>query len=558
MSEQPAQLERINWTGCLPFTHVFRAFKIARHPWMVVLAMAAMLLTLLWGSALDLVWRLSKSRPVVNEVFEFWQQPHLERWRQERRSARLGEINRAYGAIGRPVPKEIDGKKLADDPDGAVSLALKDLKKGYEEASASEKDDHARAALAARYRTAYGRVSSLGTEGVFCGLIRYEASAVRRFVLSAATLDFFAGLGNVMQARQIGTSALAGVMPPEGVPLRPDQSQMGALASLVLMARGAQWLVTEHPFFAVLLVLGKLAIWSLFGGAICRMAALNFTRDEHIPLKGALSFARRKYLGFLLAPLMPIGIILVIGAVLWVGGFICQLPYLGDLLGGLGMGLALMGGGAIAIVLIGFLAGVSLMWPTVAAEGSDAFDAMSRSYSYVLTRPWKAALYALAASIYGAICYLFVRLLVWIILRATRAFVGAGMSVWTARPGTGLSQGSKIDAIWPTPTFDNLWPGLSPFGYQRGFEWLAMGLTWIWVMLVVLALGGFLVSFYYSAATIIYFLLRRDVDHTDLEDVDTEGEEEEEAIHASAGAVAVEGAAAGAGSAAGSTGETSS
>ena len=44
-------------------------------------------------------------------------------------------------------------------------------------------------------------------------------------------------------------------------------------------------------------------------------------------------------------------------------------------------------------------------------------------------------------------------------------------------------------------------------------------------MLVVIGLmWAFLASFYFSGSTVIYFLLRRDVDGTDLEEVHTDDE----------------------------------
>ena len=130
-------------------------------------------------------------------------------------------------------------------------------------------------------------------------------------------------------------------------------------------------------------MLVSLAIWSLVGGAICRIAALEVARDERISPKTALSFARRKFLGFLTAPLLPYALIIVIGVFLMLGGLLGAIPYIGEIIAGAGMVLALMGGFIIALVIIGLIAGVSLMWPTIAVEGSDSFDAMSRSYSYV-------------------------------------------------------------------------------------------------------------------------------------------------------------------------------
>ncbi|KKK57069.1 hypothetical protein LCGC14_3058210, partial [marine sediment metagenome] len=55
----------------------------------------------------------------------------------------------------------------------------------------------------------------------------------------------------------------------------------------------------------VVLVVGLLAIWSIIGGAITRLAALEFARDEKIGFKEALSFASKKFWSYFWSPLTP-------------------------------------------------------------------------------------------------------------------------------------------------------------------------------------------------------------------------------------------------------------
>ena len=61
----------------------------------------------------------------------------------------------------------------------------------------------------------------------------------------------------------------------------------------------------------------------------------------------------------------------------------------------------------MAVLLIGALVGWPLMWATVSVEGTDAFDALSRSYAYVYHRPWRLLWYALF-SLFLAIVSMFV------------------------------------------------------------------------------------------------------------------------------------------------------
>jgi outer membrane biosynthesis protein TonB len=65
-----------------------------------------------------------------------------------------------------------------------------------------------------------------------------------------------------------------------------------------------------------------------------------------------------------------------------------------------------------------------------------------------------------------------------------------------------------------------VWQELAWWEYYSGF---AVGLC---VLLVVALVWAFLASFYFCSSTVIYFLLRRDVDKIDLGDVADETEEE--------------------------------
>lgn len=527
MPEQPAELQRINWSACFPFTLLFRTFKMALHPSKLGLALAALILLGALGYGLDYLWRLTgRSLPVTDEVHAFWQTPDLNNWRARVLAERPEVVKGIYSREGLNLPQEIAKDLESQNRAGAaVRRALKDFRRqGWAKLYESELKPEDRAALAARLNEEYRTMDDLRPRGVFASFLGYEVSAIRRFIESVATLNLTGQLGNVLTARRESGA------PADWETVRIENTNVGALGSLFLMARGVQWLIWEHPWYALLFGLGKLAIFAFFGGAISRMAAMNFARDERIPFRSALGFARRKFVSFLTAPLLPIGLILAAGLFLFLGGLIIgSIPYIGGFLAGLGMIFALLAGAVMALVLIGLLAGGSLMWPTIAVEGSDSFDAMSRSYSYVFSRPWKAAFYALVASIYGAITYLFLWFFVWLLFRLARFFVGLGM-IWTDRPGTGSPDGTRIDVLWPMPGFDTFMRAPPAFGPLYWDDTWGYGLTMFWVGLTVLLLCSFLVSFYLCASTIIYYLLRRDVDATDLEDVYSEEGPEEELV----------------------------
>ena len=63
----------------------------------------------------------------------------------------------------------------------------------------------------------------------------------------------------------------------------------------------------------------------------------------------------------------------------------------------------------MTLVALGTAGGFNLMYPTIAVEGSDSFDAISRSFSYIYARPWRMIWYTMVAIVYGALTFLFVR-----------------------------------------------------------------------------------------------------------------------------------------------------
>jgi hypothetical protein len=256
-------------------------------------------------------------------------------------------------------------------------------------------------------------------------------------------------------------------------------------------------------------------------------------RDEKISLSAALRFSTSKFLSFIFAPIIPLLIVLVVGLVVMLGGFVGNIPWIGPILVGLLFFLAIAAGFVMTLVLLGTGGGFNLMYPTIAVEGSDSFDAISRSFSYVYARPWRMLFYTLVAVLYGALCYVFVRFFIQIMLILTHHFVGAGMFVNV--------DGSRV----PLDLWNTMWSAPETNGgFTYDVDWLTLGpaqsiaafLVSFWVYLTVGMLGAFAISFYFSANTIIYYLMRREVDATELDDVYLEQSEEDFGDTASAGA----------------------
>ncbi len=155
------------------------------------------------------------------------------------------------------------------------------------------------------------------------------------------------------------------------------------------------------------------------------------------------------------------------------------------------------------------------MFPAVAYDGSDSFDSISRSFSYVYAKPWRMLFYSSIAAVYGSLCYTFIRVIAFLALYVTRTFLQ--FVIWTQN-STG--QTNKIDAIWPKPEFSNLF-GTSTIAAVTWPEKIAHFLIYLCVLVIVGLVVSFIISFYFSANTIIYSLLRNKVDNTEITDIYT-------------------------------------
>jgi hypothetical protein len=275
------------------------------------------------------------------------------------------------------------------------------------------------------------------------------------------------------------------------------------------------WVLKYHFIYCIVFVLISLAVISAAGGSLCRMAALQFARGEKPGLTEALQFGMKKFPSFFATPLAPIGIIIFIGLFVFFLGLIGNIPRIGELLMAVFMPLALTAGILIAIILIGTVVGFNLMFPSVAYDGADCFDAISRSFSYVYSKPWRMGFYSAIAVVYGAICYVFVRFFAFLLLWATRWFLHLG--VWV---DSSSKQCNKLTAIWPEPNFMNLL-GSMDSAAANWTESVAAFLIHLLILAVIGLLVAFMMSFYFSANTIIYSLMRNRVDNTSLEDVYT-------------------------------------
>jgi hypothetical protein len=515
MAEEGQIVRGINWRQTFPFTNIFRAFRVAIHLSKLALGLALLLCIYCGGRLMDSVWPAT-ARAIPGEVYSYeafrtgQMDISLPAWREQRRA----EIQQDYArmlvqyGVDKTDEQAMDDARarhklgeLTDAINNQRQLDVDKINTDFAEQKRAAPDEatrdqvdkaHYEAVLAAYAQAAAQREEARAIEGqgLFISFFQYEIHEVNAVVMNVLRNTWLA---------------------PGGV---TDHVYN-------FFAIGPIWLVWHHTVFFILFAVWFLICWALFGGAISRIAAVHVARDEKISVRQAMKFAVGKLLSFASAPVIPILIVIVVGLLVALVSLIGNVPFLGPIIIGAMFVLALLAGFVMTLVVLGTAGGFNLMYPTIAVEGSDSFDAISRSFSYVYARPWRMLFYTAVAVGYGAATYLFIHLFIWLMLVLTHHFVNMGLFTMA---GNGRD---LLSVMWPSPSITGR------LSYSADYSALTSGqkigglLINCWVMLLVAFLGAYAISLYFSANTIIYFLMRGEVDSTEMDDVYLEQSEDD-------------------------------
>ncbi|HLG42840.1 MAG TPA: hypothetical protein VI643_05700 [Planctomycetota bacterium] len=296
-------------------------------------------------------------------------------------------------------------------------------------------------------------------------------------------------------------------------------------------------------------------IWSYFGGAIARSAACEIAKEgERIETSKALKYAGKKFWSFFGAPLICVlGFLFfylvtyVAGAVFWV----LDLLWIGAPLAAVFIPLVVLAGFIMALIVVGTVAGFPLFLPAVAAEGTDAFDAFSRGFSYIYSKPWQYLWYQFVSAGYGYVCIAFV--IVFAVFM-TSLGLNAGEAGFKLSGLAAEQNDFKNVSNWawshviseqhlkgtygwtPAAIADNPHPygrimylsGKAACADDINFKakapeprlhWLASFVLLFWMIVIMGLAYSFAISYFISQQTMIYFILRKKVDDIDVKEV---------------------------------------
>jgi hypothetical protein len=305
--------------------------------------------------------------------------------------------------------------------------------------------------------------------------------------------------------------------------------------------------------YFLLVFVWTVATWSLFGGAITRIAVVQVARPgEPIGLSEAVRFTWNRIFSYIAAPLFPLVLVFFLLLFCVLFSLFHLIPLFGDIfVDGLLWFVMLLVGLVMALSLVGLAVGWPLMAPTISAEGTDSWEALSRSFSYVFQRPWHYLWYAAVTLAYGAVVIFFVGLMGSMTVYLSKWSVSS--TTWLkSREPSYLFVYAPESFGWRTLLLDNA--TVEPAGdstekrepqhvvqdgrinraayndYTQNLNWwnkFGAGLVAFWLGLLFLLILGFGYSFFFSTTSIIYLLMRRNLDAAEIDEVYLEEEDQE-------------------------------
>jgi hypothetical protein len=481
----------------LSWTELFRTFLIALDPFKLLVAAAGILATALgW-------WLLSAI------FFSAWTEPKDE----------AAEINDRKSAYIK------DGK----DEQTALSRATAEYK-----------------VEADRYRLMR---DAAGPGGTYRTMPWFEERGRNPFLLARSTVS-----QGAVERRAAIDWFLASQTPVLVEPLLKFLSPI-----IGLFDPGGNFWVRLYLLF---LIAWMLLMWAFFGGVITRMAIVQIAGKEGGGLRDAIRFVKARYLSYFFSPIVPILLIfaVVLGCVVF--GVFHLIPLFGDIVvDGLFWWIPLGAGFVMTLLVVGLI-GYPLMYTTLSAEGSDTFDALSRSYNYVYESPWNYIWYGFVAILYGAVVVFFV--VFWSSLMVYLGKWGVSQTPFTQSADrspeylfiyTPTSFGWRELMLKGSPaeiTSDPAAAGTDDQGnpvkqtdgyyykdpksankYMKDYSWYnyaGAGMVAFWMTLLFMLMLGFSYSYFWTAASMIYLLMRKKVDEVEVDEIYTEDEELEEPI----------------------------
>lgn len=418
--------------------------------------------------------------------------------------------------------------------------------------------------------------------GLFNGLSVPFLDASAILVATLAILSFQLGVSilSVLAASELRVDGVhelstGGQIPLTSIMIGQVLGKLGPAGRVI--AETFHLPIRSQPL-SLLLVLGfwtwTALVWSFFAGALCRNAALRLARDDSLGIGEALAFGLGRFRHNLFAIFGVTGVVLFlsVGVNSFVLGSLSRIPWVGDVLLPILYLVALALSLVVAFITTLSVLGFNLTAAAIATEMTDAFEGISRSWSYISRSSW-------AFLLCSAMLYISIGLGLIAIDATLRHSVasmsfgsmGLGRGAWVAGPeeSSVWLRGSSAElefqnreAIFPQrgeylyrrvveagPRSAGLWKGqgglarferqflqMQPDGQERDvlqavrndgvFFYSVETVSWI-VSITRLVMLAVIVNLFFAGQTTIYFLLRREIDGEDYNEITMSGEDQD-------------------------------
>ena len=247
-----------------------------------------------------------------------------------------------------------------------------------------------------------------------------------------------------------------------------------------------------------------LGIWSVFGGAILRTAAVRLTRNQTLRPRDALAFGLTNATSLLVMPLLIAAVAALLAGLNAAAGLVMSLWFIGSSILSLVLfPLVVLSSILIVVLLIGGFLGIPLMWAGGAIERNGALEPVSRTFSYVSARPFH---------------FFFVYLLLFVVMSLATLVEGFVEDTATSTLQSGIVRDSLEDAVQMESSRDAQrqagirdWRNVSNVG---GGD--KLGFLWMWLCLTALSMAfkGYVIYLFLGGSVSLYLMLRREVDGT--------------------------------------------
>jgi hypothetical protein len=243
-------------------------------------------------------------------------------------------------------------------------------------------------------------------------------------------------------------------------------------------------------------------VWTRYGGIISRLTVLEYAKDDLPTLREAREAVGARWKDYWLAPVMPLLFIVVLTAMNALGGLVASVPFVGRILLIFpGFPMLLITSLIITLLAVILVLSFGMMMPGISAGGKDGFDAFATAYAYVIWGLRKFILFSVILLVVGYVATWVVNELIELLVQFLRESVELGFI-------GGMS-----------PLSDS---GFSGVG-DKWFHAILMGL----LVPVQAIAAAYVFSYYFTGNTIMYFLLRKDQDNIDVDEIYEELEEED-------------------------------